>query len=201
MPIVYDTQAMLVQFVWETANYASGGGTTTLGIYTDASGGNALNAIVEDIRGVWLTTFQDDMDSDWTLASIRWETQTFSGEVQVGTAGGTSMTSPPPNTSILLSYKAAEKGPRNRGRSYWPGLVPEASIDERGIVTPTVVADIFTTMEAFWTGVNAIPDVLGHYIPQSEYSGQASPPNLPWPQVLTRTVSPIVATQRRRLRR
>lgn len=201
MPIVYDAQAMYVQLVWESANFASGAGTSSFGLYTDANGATALNAVATGISQAWQTTMRAVTDTDCTLDFIRWETQTFSGEVSVGLAGSLSVTGTPPNTSVLFTFKAAEKGPRNRGRIYWPQVLPEASVDERGIITPALVTTLNTTMGNFFNAVTDLPNVLGHYIPQSEYPGQQSPPNLPWPQVITRGTSAIAATQRRRLRR
>lgn len=201
MPIVYDAQAMLVQFIWESANFASGGGTTTLGFYTDANGAGEADSIVNDFGDAWTTRLRATTDTDVTLATIRWETETLSGDVFKGQAGTAGHTSPSPNTSVLVSYAAAEKGPRNRGRSYWPGLIGEGNIDERGVIAPTIALAIQTAVTLFFADCLAVPDVLSQNIPQTQYPGQATPPNIPWPQVLTQSVQPLVATQRRRLRR
>lgn len=201
MPIVYDAQSVLLQLVWESANFASGGGTTSLGIYANSNGAQDLQTIVEGVRDAWLDNIRAITDTDVTLDEVRWESQNFSGVVPVATAGSASLSGPPMNTSVLISYKAAEKGPRNRGRSYWPGLLPEGSVDERGVVTPATQATILSAMNAFWADVNAIPEVLSHNIPQTDNPGQSSPPNLPWPQVISLTVGTLAATQRRRLRR
>lgn len=201
MPVVFDSQSMLVQMVWESANFASGAGTSTFGLYTDANGATALNAIATGISQAWQASLRALTDSDITLDFIRWETDNFSGEVSVALAGSAAVNSPPPNAATLITYKAAEKGPRNRGRNFWPGLVSEGDVDERGIINNTRVAAILTEVNDFFEAVEAIPDVLGQYIVQSSTPGQATPPNLPWPQVIERGVSPLMATQRRRLRR
>lgn len=200
MPVEFGPQSLLVSLIWESANFASGGGSTTLGFNMTSLAEPDLGALGTEISDVWQARFRALTDSDWTLERIRLEDATRSVEVPVVLAGTLSAVAPPPNTSVLFSYKAIGKGPRNRGRSYWPGLVAEGAIDERGVINPAAIPPLVTAMNNFFTDIEALDGVTSHAIAQSSYPGQASPPQDPWPSVVTRTVGALVATQRRRLR-
>lgn len=200
MPIDYDAQSLLVQFVWESANFASGGGTTTLAFNANFNGAAEAGLIVDGIVDAFNTTLRLEMDSDFTLATARWETETFSGDLPAGLVGGASITGPPINTSVLFSYSAAEKGPRNRGRSFWPGLLSETQVDERGVILPARVLQLQVELADFLNAAGAVPNNLGQSISQSSTPGQNTPPIHPWPIVNSVVVQPIAATQRRRMR-
>lgn len=200
MPIDYDSQAMTVQMIWESANFATGGGTTSLAFNTDLNGGAQIDAFMQEIQDQWSAELRPLVDNDYTLAMLRWETETLSGEHQVNLAGGASTTGLPSNSAAICSYKAAEKGPRNRGRNFWPGMLSEAAVDERGVIGTGTVSALQIALDDFFTAVLAFPDVLSQSIAQTTTPGQQSPPNHPWPQVITRTIQPIIGTQRRRVR-
>lgn len=200
MPIAYDAQAMSVNLIWESANFATGGGSTSLAFNTDLNGAGEINDFMLAIQEAWEDELRPLTDSDYTLANIAWETETLSGEWPVNLAGGQSQTGVASNTALIMSYKAAEKGPRNRGRNFWPGLLPEAQVDERGVINNTLLATVGIAMNDFFILCLAHPDVLSQSITQTTTPGQASPPNSPWPQVVGRVAQPIIGTQRRRVR-
>ena len=200
MPVSFDAQSMVVQLIWESSNFASGAGSTTLGFNTNLNGAVAIDGFMTAIRNAWNTNLRPITDGDYTLASLAWETQTLSGEQGVNLAGGASITGPPSNCATIVSYKAAEKGPRNRGRNFWPGLLGETQVDEGGVIIPTTLATTIAAMSAFFTACLAHPNVLSQSIVQSTTPGQASPPNHPWPQVVSRTAQAKIGTQRRRVR-
>lgn len=201
MPIAYGPSSLLTQLIWESANFASGGGTTSLAWNVQ----NLTAAEGERVAGLisqaWTDRLRALTDSDLTLVSVRWETQNFSGEVAKNQAGGLNLTGTPPNTAILASYASVRKGSRGRGRNYWPGILPEAAVDERGVITPTNVTAFGVALTAFFDQVEADPAGINHAIAQTDTPGQATPPLLPWPAVVSRVVQPIAATQRRRMRR
>ena len=126
MPIDFDSQAMTVQMIWESANLRSGGGSTSLAFNTDLNGAFAINEFMETIRDAWVAQLQDATDVDYTLASLQWETETLSGELGVGLAGDGSITGLPSNCALILSYKAAEKGPATAVRATGRGCSPRA---------------------------------------------------------------------------
>lgn len=201
MPIIYDDQACLVQMVWNSANFATGGGTSSFGLNLDAIDPPALGDLANGIRDAWTANLRTITDSNYRLERIRLETQTLSGEFGAALDGTGSIVSPPPNTSMLISYTAVQKGPRSRGRNYWPGMLPEGDIDERGNILASRVTSLQAAFGAFFTAVAAIDGVVGQAIVQTDEPGQASAPILPWPSVQSRAVQSLAATQRRRLRR
>lgn len=200
MPIEYGPQSVLCQLVWESANFASGGGSTTFGLNVESASTFDLGLAATEISDAWQATIRTIQDNDITLDRVRIETVDRSLEAPVALAGSASITGPPPNVTALTSYKSFGKGRRNQGRSYWPGLLAENDIDERGVVLNTRLVTVFTQVGAFFTAVETIPEVISQSIPQSTYPEQKTPPNIPWPNVTSRQISPLVATQRRRLR-
>ena len=201
MPIVFGDDSLLTRFVWESANFASGGGTTNLGWEISATTEVAVLDAVEAIIQAWNVEMRPGTDSDITLVSVAWETATISGDVAANLPGTSNLVCPPPNAATLVTYNALGKGPRNRGRNYWPGLVSETSVDERGVITPGVVTALQTRIDAFFAAALAPIEVTAQAIAQSVTDSTVTAPIVPWPQVRGRTVQPIMATQRRRLRR
>jgi len=201
MTISYGQFDMLTRFVWESANFASGGGTTNLAWRTEAEDQVDAQAAAEGVRQAWQTHLRGVMDTDITLVEVQWETESFSGSAPSNLPGLSNLVCPPPNSALLATYQAAGKGRRNRGRNFWPGCVSETSVDERGVVTPAVVNAFTVALDAFFVAALALPYILGQSIAQSTTPGQATPPINPWPVVTTRVVQPVMATQRRRLRR
>lgn len=201
MPISFGPENVLTRLIYETANFASGGGTTTLGWQVGEISLEQYVTLAEGVVASWNDNMKAGVDSDITLASVQWESADLSGEVPAGLAGTGSITSPPPNAAVLCTYSGIGKGPRNRGRSYWPGMVQENAVDERGIITPVNVTGLQTRIDDFFTDVLAVDGVLYQSIAQSITEDSETPPILPWPQVFSRVVQPVMATQRRRLRR
>lgn len=200
MPIDFDSQSMTVQMIWEGGIFATGGASTSLAFNTDLNGALAIDGFMDVIKDAWDAQLRAVTDQDITLATLQWETATLSGEHFCGLAGGGGITGPPSNCALLASYKAAFKGPRNRGRNYWPGLLTEGSVDEGGVVLTATLTSLALRFDNFWGLVEAHPNVLGQVIAQSTTPGQQTPPNHPWPIVLTRTLQPKIGTQRRRVR-
>lgn len=201
MPISFGPENVLTRLVYETANFASGGGTTTLGWQVGEISLEQYVTLAEGVVTAWNDNMKAGVDGDITLASVQWESADLSGEVPAGLAGTASVTGPPPNAALLCTYSAIGKGPRNRGRSYWPGMVAENAVDERGVITPVNVTNLQTRIDDFFTDVLAVDGVLYQSIAQSITPQSETPPILPWPQVFSRVVQPVMATQRRRMRR
>jgi hypothetical protein len=201
MPISFNANSLLTQFTWESANFASGGGTTSHAWNVTGLDVTESIRLANVIRQSWVDNLRALTDSDLTLVSVRWEIALSSGEVSVNLPGSLSLTGTPPNTAFLASYATSYKGPRGRGRNYWPGLLPEAAVDERGVINPTNVTNFGTALFNFFDDIEADPSGIRQAIAQSDESGQVTSPIVPWPVVTNRIVQPIAATQRRRMRR
>lgn len=208
MPIVYGPQSCLVVLEWSTTNFASGAGATILGFDQGAVGPPNGPALVADVLAAWQTHLRPEQDTNIGLASMRWETATDSGADEVGLGGGQVLEGAPPNTALLVNKPAEGKGPRTRGRNFWPGFVGEADVNERGFISGARMSTLVAAFNDFFTAINASPTLGNLALPQSiredangvPLPGQSSP-IVPWPLVHELVVSNLVATQRRRLRR
>lgn len=201
MTIEFGSNSLLTRFVWESANLASGGGTTNFAWNVSSTTYTDVGGIVSTIGNAWIARLKPITDADVTLAEIQWETATQSGSAAVNSPGSVTAAQPPPNAAVLASYHALGKGPRYRGRSFWYGWVNESNVDERGVIGVTQVGQLQSALENFLLDVFDNPLVLSQAIAQSTTEGQKTPPVIPWPTVATRVVQPVMATQRRRLRR
>jgi hypothetical protein len=201
MAIIWDDDGFITRFIWTSANFASGGGSTTLAWRADFGVEWTVEDMVELVRDEWVDHLRSTVDTDMTLDRIDWETAVASGTLNVAMAGTANLNSPPPNTSILSTYKAVGKGPRTRGRSFWPGMVQETNVDERGQIAGSTRSALITAMNLFFGGVIDGSAGGAQVIAQTDSPGNVTSPIVPWPVVTNRSVSPLVATQRRRLRR
>jgi len=159
--------------------------------------------IADQIIAAYDLILQPVTDNEVTPPRVRVENETTVIERPASLTGGADVYSPTANTSILLSKQTAVKGPRGRGRSYFPGLANATQILQTGALTPVALGTLQGFVDAFIeqieTGGGPTPS-LTQRLPQTEYEGQKSNPFLPWPSVQETRVSPFVATQRRRMR-
>jgi hypothetical protein len=200
MPIVYGPNNVLISMIWESANFASGNGATVIGLELGLASPENARLAAEQVVEAFDTVMQPAFDVDYTLATVHYETDTLSGDVSAGLAGGGSITGPSSNCTLLTSYYSQFKGRRNRGRNYWPGLLTEGAIDERGVVLTGTLATLTTMFDNFWDVVVDGTLVTNQCIAQSVVPGSVTPPIVPWPRVANRVIQPIIGTQRRRVR-
>lgn len=200
MPIVYGPTSVLLTIEWTSVNFATGGGTTNFAFNATGSPTPGGELLAERLAAVCVTDVLPEVDSNYRIEAIRWETDVLSGEVEVGSPGLRSGVSPPPQVAALCALKAGQKGRRNSGRQFWPGVIAQNQVGEDGLLTIARVQELQDMVDAVATFVEATDDVV-QSISQTEFPGQQSPPNIPWPIVQSRTVQARVATQRRRVRR
>lgn len=198
MPIVYGPESALVSLVWETTNTRSGGAATVLGFEGAQDSVAALTGVASLVEAAWDAHLKEETDNSWQLGVIRVESASFSIEESVDILGTNNFLGPPSNVTVLDSKAAAGKGPRNRGRNYWPALVAESEVDERGLIAPTRQTSLNDAFADFYAQI--IGSGIDLAIPQSETENQKSEPITPWPIVVSRGVQAFVATQRRRVR-
>lgn len=208
MPIVYGPQSCLVVMEWSSTNFASGAGATILGFDQNAVGPPDGPAHMANVLTAWQNYLRPVQDTNVGLASLRWETATDSGGEEVGMGGAQTLEGPPPNVALLVNKPAEGKGPRTRGRNFWPGFVGEADVSERGFLSGARLSTLVNAFNDFFTSLNYGPGLGDLALPQTiredangvPIPGQSSP-IVPWPLVHGLVVSNLVATQRRRLRR
>lgn len=163
---------------------------------------------------IWGTSGMDDQQTnDVVLSSVLVKLSPdetgASGLESANVPGTQNVTSMPPNVSFLVHKNTADGGRRGRGRAFIPG-VPEASVDDSGVVAGAVITAISSALTSFRTTLEAsdLPLFLEHdrsytWIidggqPRRVPSGPAAP--VPTP-ITTLSLDSRVATQRRRLRR
>lgn len=97
----------------------------------------------------------------------------------------------PPNTAVLVNLGSGLVGKRNRGRAYLPGVAEEGAIGEDGTLSSTKV-----------TQLQGVMDYLGALVFDASRTIRILHSTVGTPTlVLNASVHPVVATQRRRLRR
>lgn len=201
MPIVYDTNSYLSTLVFTSPDFVTGVATVTIGWNGVTESAANVGVLAVDIATAWAAGLKAETDTDTSLSVVRVESATFSIDQSVANPGSMSFTSTPPQVAVLDRKSAAAKGPRNRGRNYWPQWLSQTNVGEGGIIVGSRLTQLETALSGFYTAVLAGTIATEVAIPQSDTPGQASNPILPWPAVVTRGIDARVATQRRRLRR
>lgn len=169
---------------------ASGGASTVLGL-TDGSVTD-LTAAANDIALAWADELAPITHNSFALEDVVLLTAT---EIGVGssleTVGQRTGDLAPPNTSVLMRKVTGERGPKNQGRSFWPGMVLDADIFDDGTLTTGARGSIQAGVSSFFTALAA----LGHAHVILHSLGDDTPTVVTSEQIETK-----VATQRRRLR-
>jgi hypothetical protein len=168
---------------------------TTIGI--DITGGPADTQVVADERrDQFLAAISaSQMSGAYTFVGVT--VRTWDGRVyeslsgRVGTGGGGAQL--PQNCAYLLKKVTASAGRRNRGRMYVPVFIgAEGDVDNTGKITESVrlaIQDVFRP--AFFK----LTDVILH-----SQAGIGPAPGPPTP-ITALNLDPVIATQRRRMRR
>lgn len=201
MPIVIPEGFAQATLVYTGAMFpATGGGTTTLGFGQDLQNTDLANLATAIVQS-WDTNLQGITSDKVTLAEVRCVTDNAFGGATSGAVGGVGDDTCPPNVSILCTHYSGRRGPRGRGRSYFPGMAFESSTNDDGSLPSGQRSAIQDAVDAFFEDITAAaalpPDTEQYILHNDEGSSTDGPPNL----VLNRLVSGVVATQRRRLRR
>jgi hypothetical protein len=150
----------------------------------------ALQAILPNQPG-----FRGPLPSSYTIdrSIVRYKNASGATEISettIGIAGFDTALAPPPQVSLLVQKISGLAGRKNRGRMYFPAP-NEAVIDAGGNWIGGSLATWQADMNQFYADLvaSSIPMVILH----------DDPADTPTP-VSSLNVSPLVATQRRRLR-
>lgn len=201
MTIAFGSTSLITTLNWSSANFASGRGATILGWNVS----NLSNSVAAAAAGLVITSWETHLraltDNSCRLDTVTWETELYSGIITVGLDGSVNVVGPPSNTCVLTLKKGALKGPRNKGRNFWPGMVGEAQVDERGLIIPAHVAALQDGFNDFVASLLVSSPSLEPSIPQGDNPGDISQPIIPWPTTGDWSVASIIGTQRRRVRR
>lgn len=133
-------------------------------------------------------------DVDLTSVLVKFGPNATGPSAEIATseesAGGTAGV---PHTAFLVHKNTAQGGRAGRGRLFIP-TVPEDLVNGAGGLDTTLLAAIQSDCDVF------LEELDTSFIPMVLLHGVGSPLETPTP-VTSLTVQPVVATQRRRLRR
>lgn len=115
--------------------------------------------------------------------------------------GTMSAASPPQNVALLIRKLTAVGGHKNRGRMYLPPFFGEGGVDQLGRIESASYSALTSRLNQFWTDLTEKTTgslhVYGPVIFHNDYGAQTPDPT----PITSFYVDPVVATQRRRLRR
>lgn len=175
----------------------------TWGVDMNGQGGSV--GLANKIQGDFTGEFANRFTTEITLGPLRLSVGQDGGEPLTYIAGGTTAGSAsnqtlPPNCSLILNKGTNRGGRRGRGRMFIPWVLDETSVDEAGIINPTMMGIFATAATDFLNQLSsdlgptlATPMVVLH----SEGSSAPGSPSL----VVSLTPSNLIGSQRRRLGR
>lgn len=120
--------------------------------------------------------------------------QEYSDDVNLAGTLAASTTMAPQNCAALIQKGTQRPGRAGRGRMYWPTLLDQ-DVDNVGVIVPAVRTRILAMMNAFVAQITVANGFVWPVVLHSTAAGGD-------PERITSfTVSNVIATQRRRLRK
>lgn len=149
------------------------------------------DGLLDALQAWWADDLRSATDQDMSLLRIEARNDFIAIERPVGQAGSVSDNFTSPSVSVLTSLTSPAVGRSNRGRFYWPGVLPESAVNSQGlinVITLGVLAGYLISLR------DALASVDGSLVILHSVEGAPSP-------VTNATMQRQVATQRRRNRR
>lgn len=181
---------------WNSTSTASGVAINTFGVRWSESG--ALGDVCAAFASAWDDNMAERQSDAYTLVEVTAFNETTVGSASAAIVGGASSAQTPPNTAVLVEKVTTARGPRGRGRVFLAGYIPEAEVNDAGVIEEATVTSIQSNVTDFYTAVLTDGAVEDFVIIQN--SEGVSTPLDPPPVVVALTVDSVVATQRGRLR-
>jgi len=176
--------------------------------YNDAAQNLSASQWAEGLHVAWGDNMQGPLttEASWTKCTVLKGDGTAIPEVGESVtgpfAGVVGTATPPPNVAALVKKKTGFGGRQNRGRVFLPWSLSENDVDEQGVLNQTVQNVITSGLLGFKSASANLIQVIANRV----Y-------DLPWDnparqliavtigkEVISMTVDPLAATQRRRLR-
>lgn len=195
MTVIIPPGYVQAQYRWSSTTFVTGGAATTFGLSWENE--PPLPDLVDSLRQAWDLFLRPRQDSNIALAGVSVMTETIRHDGPGGGSGSNPGTLAPPNVTAMTSHGTTARGPRGRGRAYWPGFAYESEIDENGNFGQQFWSDLNDSFTLWFQELNA----LGTPLVVLQHEEGKTPPLSPPPVVTSFSLSPRVATQRRRLRR
>lgn len=138
-----------------------------------------------------------DMITDWTFQGVAVTKQLEDGPLLGSTmtpiTGAATGSAVPPNCAVLINKVTLSGGRRNRGRLFVPPTFPsEGAVDSAGTIASTQLG----FLQTYWSSFQAAALAAG-YTPVLFHNAAPYTPT----DVASLLVQPLMATQRRRMRR
>jgi hypothetical protein len=192
MPLIFPAGYFATDLEFESANFEQGTAHVILG--WQGNGTDTASSIATAVGDSYVTNLIPVTDASVSLGSVTGYNTLTATEVSYDEPGAGTGDLAPPSIALLTKKLVVERGPRAKGRSYWPGILLDNSLNERGAMSTSDQASYQTRFDDFLIDVGArIPVIL------QNTEGQSSPLDPP-PEVGRFEVQLLAATQRRRLR-
>lgn len=192
MPLVIPPGYWSTDIEFSSFNFEQGTAHVVLGWLSD--GILTPVEIAEKVHDALVTNILPVVDGSVTLSNVTaYDTDTAASDGRVVAGAGNGELAPP-NIALLTKKLNQDRGPRAKGRSYWPGILLDASLNQRGEMTPSDLASYQTRFDDFLVSAGPLQAViLGN--------SEGISPQLATPPTVTQfQVQQLAATQRRRLR-
>jgi hypothetical protein len=177
----------------------------------DSVSGPIAPGTVVDLGTALANALKPRLDSDWTFVEMKMQQgpagpntppagvgPIFNGPLNIVGTGALTGTLPV-NSAHLISKRTGQGGRRNQGRFYFPG-VAEGGVNDLGILDGAQVSALNTVFASFLNVLDGHATFEGMWILHNFAPG-AGGPLLPPTRVTALITQPLIATQRRRLRR
>lgn len=184
---------------WESVNFDSGRAVTTFG-WGEEIGPDpqSLQTAATIVRQQTIADILPLMDSSTRLLEVEAYNEVDGVTVVAGNNGGTTYVSQPPNVALLVRKVVSGRGRRRQGRMFWPSILAQPVVGEDGALTTGARNDLQGAFSDWYTELGL--QLNGQMVILQNEEG-STPPISPPPPVVSLSVEPKVASQRRRLRR
>jgi hypothetical protein len=152
--------------------------------------GDCTTEVAGDISDALQTLWTAVGSTHLTPTSLIGRSSTTEVTIPLVITGSSTDPMPSPGVALLVQKRTGLSGRANRGRSYWPGIISEARVDDSGQISSDTLASLVEAFEAFKLAMAEGPGGLAIF----HSDGSAG-------TVVTSYIPQgTVATQRRRLR-
>jgi hypothetical protein len=162
--------------------------------FLNATGGNNPNVIAESIQDSVGNILAPVIDSNVTIGPVGVtlgpSSAPLSGSASSTNAGGSSISSVPGNTALLVQKRTATGGRPGRGRYFIPWALEESDVSEVGVISGGTVTAHQDVQDDF------LADLSTRDVPMEVLHTGVGTPSA----VTALVVQPLVATQRQRIR-
>lgn len=203
MTVLLPTGFAQIVLNWDSAAlFESGSGATVLGFGSVLDPLEGWGSFCNSVAAAYSSYLAPQQSVEVGLSSIYWQDRDNSGEESVGVSGARSGQVAPPQVAFLTTYRTVRKGPRGRGRSYWPGFLNDEDISNGGGILGARMTQLTLAFDEFWEEVTELsalaqPQVILQHITDTQVSEPITPP----PVVTDRLYRGRTGTQRQRNRR